>query len=306
MAEEPAAPTAANSLEDWLKMFLAERRRENLSPQTMRAYAGDLRQFIGFARAGGPPPAPAQIGRLLLRRWLGARFARRLRATTQRRKISALRAFFDYLRRRGAVRFNVARQLGAPKAPQPVPKVMTAEQVNAMLDAAGAHDERPSLERDVAILEVLYGCGIRVSELAGLDMGDLDLAAGWIRVRGKGRKERQVPLPGKAKTALERWLAVRQPAVGQQAVFLNRFGARLSDRSIRNLTKLYATLLAGDSSVHPHSFRHAYATHLLVDGADLRSIQELLRHSRLSTTQRYTKVTLTDLMAVYDKAHPRS
>ena len=183
---------------------------------------------------------------------------------------------------------------------------MTAEQTNNLLDAAAGHEERPQLARDLAILEMLYGCGLRVSELAGLNLEDIDFAERWLRVRGKGRKERQVPFPSKAAAALERYLAVRQPAAREKAVFLNRRGARLTDRSVRNIVKFYATLLAGDSSIHPHSFRHAYATHLLSDGADLRAIQELLGHARLSTTQKYTKVSLADLMAVYDKAHPKA
>ncbi len=306
MADEPNAAPPPGSLKAWIIAFLDDLRRENVSPHTLRAYESDLRQFLEFAGAGGGPPAPAGIDLLLLRRWLGDLYQRRLQATTLRRKIAAVRSFFDYLRRRDAVPFNVARHLGSPKSPQPVPKVMTAEQANGLLDSAAERTERPHLERDLAILELLYGCGIRVSELVGLNVEDLDMDSGWLRVRGKGRKVRQVPLPGKARAALERWLARRRPAQGQPAVFLNRFGGRLSDRSVRNLTKLYATLVAGDSSVHPHSFRHAYATHLLSDGADLRSIQELLGHARLSTTQRYTRVTLTELMAVYDKTHPRS
>jgi len=181
---------------------------------------------------------------------------------------------------------------------------MTAEQTNNLLDAVPPRGT-PQLARDVAILELLYGCGIRVSELAGLSLEDIDLAERWLRVRGKGRKERQVPFPSKAGAALERYLAERKPAAREKAVFLNRKGTRLTDRSVRNIVKFYATLLAGDSSVHPHSFRHAYATHLLSDGADLRSIQELLGHARLSTTQQYTKVSLEDLMRVYDKSHPR-
>jgi integrase/recombinase XerC len=142
--------------------------------------------------------------------------------------------------------------------------------------------------------------------LCGLNVGDIDFTERWLRVRGKGKKERQVPFPAKAAAALDRYLEERRPRAGEQAVFLGRNGARLTDRSVRNIVKIYAVLVAGDSSLHPHSFRHAYATHLLSDGADLRSIQELLGHSRLSTTQQYTKVSLADLMAVYDKSHPKA
>jgi integrase/recombinase XerC len=187
--------------------------------------------------------------------------------------------------------------------PKHLPRVPTAEQVNTLLDGAAGVD-RPYPTRDIAILELLYGCGVRVSELVGLNVADLDLAERWALVRGKGRKERQVPFGAKAAAALERYLNER-PA-GPEALFLNHRGARLTDRGVRNIVKLYARLLTGDDSLHPHSLRHAFATHLLADGADLRAIQELLGHARLSTTQKYTQVALTDLMACYDKAHPRA
>jgi integrase/recombinase XerC len=184
---------------------------------------------------------------------------------------------------------------------------MTAEQVNSLIDGVGAQtSERPFPARDRAIFEILYGCGIRVSELAGLNLEDIDRSEGWLRIRGKGRKERQVPLPGQASQALERYLATRAIVRDEGAVFLNHRNGRLTTRGISGIVKLYATWLANDPSVHPHSFRHAYATHLLADGADLRAIQELLGHARLSTTQKYTQVSLTDLMAVYDKAHPKA
>jgi integrase/recombinase XerC len=185
--------------------------------------------------------------------------------------------------------------------------VPSAEQTNYLLDqAAGAGRKGPDNERDIAILELLYGCGLRVSELVGLDVADLELTGRWVRVRGKGRKERQVPVPSKAALAVQACLAKRAPESGVSAVFLNRGGRRLSDRSVRAIVKRYAVAFGGDASLHPHSLRHAFATHLLSDGADLRSIQELLGHAQLSTTQKYTQVSLADLMAVYDKAHPKS
>jgi integrase/recombinase XerC len=156
------------------------------------------------------------------------------------------------------------------------------------------------------IFELLYGCGVRVSELVGLDLDSMDRAERWIRVRGKGRKERQVPYGAKAADALEKYLAMRSAKPGAQALLVNREGTRLTDRSVRNIVKFYSRMTAGDASLHPHSFRHAYATHLLADGADLRAIQELLGHATLSTTQKYTQVSLTDLMAVYDRAHPKA
>jgi integrase/recombinase XerC len=205
------------------------------------------------------------------------------------------------------VKANVGRLVRTPKAPQRIPDVMTAGQANALVDGVGtSKQERPFPARDRAIFELLYGCGVRVSELAGIDLGDIDRSERWLRVRGKGRKERQVPMPGKAAEALERYLAERPVVREQSALFLNHREGRLTDRGILGIVKFYATLLSGDPSIHPHSFRHAYATHLLADGADLRAIQELLGHARLSTTQKYTQVSLTNLMAVYDRAHPKA
>ena len=203
---------------------------------------------------------------------------------------------------------NLGFPLADPKAPQRLPEVMSAEKANMMLDSVedGKPVEKPSKERDLAILELLYGCGVRVSELVGINLNDLDLGEHWLRVRGKGNKERQVPIVGRAAAAAERYQAVRTAEPGEKALFVNNRGRRLSDRSVRSLVKFYAVMTSGDSSIHPHSFRHAYATHLLSDGADLRAIQELLGHAKLSTTQKYTHVSLADLMAVYDKAHPKA
>ncbi|MGH9671801.1 MAG: tyrosine-type recombinase/integrase [Bryobacteraceae bacterium] len=289
-------------------LFLDDRRRENVSPHTLRAYGIDLRQFIDyFSPPGAIPPEPREFTVPLLREWLGDLYARELDAVTLRRKLAAVRSFFRYLVRQRIVEVNIAKLLRTPKAPRKLPSVQTAEQTNTMLDAAaGGKLPRPTLVRDVAILEILYGCGLRVSELVGLDLADLDLGAGWLRVRGKGRKERQVPVAAKAAAALAQYLAARETVRGQRAVFLNTRGGRLGDRSVRAIVKLYGLHLAGDASLHPHGLRHAYATHMLRAGADLRSIQELLGHSRLSTTQKYTQVSLEDLMAVYDRAHPKA
>jgi integrase/recombinase XerC len=187
---------------------------------------------------------------------------------------------------------------------------MTAEQTNTLVDGVSGTAEkfdRPFPARDLAIFELLYGCGLRISELVGLNLDDFDLNDRWIRVRGKGRKERQVPYGTSAAAALDRYCNVRTPAKpGERAVFLNSRGSRLTDRGARGIVKFYAQVITGDSSIHPHSLRHAYATHLLSDGADLRAIQELLGHARLSTTQKYTQVSLTDLIAAYDKAHPKA
>jgi integrase/recombinase XerC len=224
-----------------------------------------------------------------------------------RRKLAAVRSLLRFLLREGVVEKNVARLVRTPKAPKTLPRVPTEEQTNALLDAVAAGKiERPFPKRDVAIFELLYGCGLRISELCGLNLDDFDLKSRWVRVRGKGKKERQTPYGGKAAAALKQYLEERQAAAGETAVFVNCNGRRLTDRGARGIVAFYARFLAGDASLHPHSFRHAFATHLLSAGADLRSIQELLGHARLSTTQKYTQVSLADLMAVYDKAHPKA
>jgi len=288
--------------------FLEELQRENVSAHTIRAYGADLRQFAGyFSPRGAEPPRPQELDALALREWLGDLYRQKLSAVSMRRKLAALRSFYRFLVREGVVAVNTARLLRTPKAPKSLPRVMTAEQTNALLDqVAEGKLGQAHPARDLAIFELLYGCGIRVSELVGLNLEDIDLSDRWLRVRGKGRKERQVPFGSKAAAALERCLAERSAKPAQRGLFLNHLGRRLTDRGVRRIVKLYATLLAGDASVHPHSFRHAFATHLLSDGADLRSIQELLGHARLSTTQKYTQVSLTDLMAVYDRAHPKA
>jgi integrase/recombinase XerC len=295
-------------LAEYSKRYLDDLARGGASAHTVDAYAADLREFLeSLAPHGAPLPEPAAIDLLMLREWLAGLYRRGQAAVTIRRKLAAVRGLFRFLMREGLVHKNVARLVRTPKAPQKLPEVLTPDQVNGLLDGVAAGKlERPHPARDRAIFELLYGCGLRVSELAGLNLQDLDRAERWLRVSGKGRKQRQVPLPGKAAEALERYLSERPVVRDEPAVFLNHRRARLTDRGIRGIVKLYATFVNGDPSIHPHSFRHAYATHLLADGADLRAIQELLGHARLSTTQKYTQVSLTDLMAVYDKAHPKA
>jgi integrase/recombinase XerC len=238
---------------------------------------------------------------------MGGLYTQGLSAITIRRKLAAVRSLFHFLVREGTIGSNPARLVRTPKAPQRIPMVPSAEHTNVLIDGvAAAKLEQPHPERDLLIFEFLYGCGLRISELCGLDLVDIDQTERWLRVRGKGRKERQVPFAGKAVVALERYLAKRTAKLGETALVVNHAGTRLSDRGARGIVKLYARLVAGDSSLHPHSLRHAYATHLLADGADLRAIQELLGHSRLATTQKYTQVSLTDLISVYDRAHPKA
>jgi integrase/recombinase XerC len=284
--------------------YLAELARRGASPHTLRNYASDLEQFAAyFDLPGEPAHETADVDLAMLREWLSDLYDQDLAVASIRRKLAAVRAIFKFLLQEGLIDRNEAGRLRQPKGSQRLPEVMSAEKTNNLLDAVG---EQPEKERDIAILELLYGCGIRVSELVGIDLDDLHLAGGWLTVRGKGNKERQIPMGEKAQLAVQRYLGARAANAAEPALFLNSRRARLCDRQVRRLVKMYAVAIAGDSTVHPHSFRHAYATHLLSDGADLRAIQELLGHARLSTTQRYTQVSLEDLQRVYDRAHPKA
>lgn len=293
-----------SELEKWIQDYLEGLKRENASAHTVRNYGADLAQFLGyFSRGGAAVPAPAEFDQLMLREWLADLHAQDLQKATIRRKLAAVRSLFDHCLRRGAVTLNRAKLLSTPRMPKKLPAVPTEEQTNTWIDAVAAGElERPDPARDLAMLEMLYGCGLRISELSGLNVEDFDLSDGWVRVRGKRKKERQVPVPRRALEALKAYLDGRRAG----AVFLNLKGGRLTERGARGILKMYAIALAGDSSLHPHSLRHAYATHLLQAGADLRAIQELLGHASLSTTQKYTQLSLLDLMQVYDKAHPRA
>lgn len=287
--------------------YLSALASQNASPHTIRNYAADLSGFLQYFSSGMTPPAPADIDQLMLREWLADLHSQNLKKVTIRRKLASVRGLFEHLLREGRIQVNRARLLTTPKLPKTLPAVPTEEQTNTLIDSIAARKlERPMPERDLALFEMLYGCGLRISELCGMNVDDIDAREGWVRVRGKRKKERQVPIPGRALSALTRYLEARRPAPGQGAVFLNHRGSRLSDRGARGILSLYAVALAGDSSLHPHSLRHAYATHLLSAGADLRAIQELLGHASLSTTQKYTQLSLLDLMKVYDKSHPRA
>src|SRR6202451_1068017 len=222
--------------------FLDELRRQNASVHTVRNYASELEQLLEyFTLPEKPKPALEDIDALAIREWLGHLYEERLTAVSMRRKLAAVRSFFKFLLREGFVEKNVARMVRTPKMPKTLPEVMTAEQTNALVDGVtGAADkfERPYPARDLAIFELLYGCGLRISELVGLNLDDFDFSERWIRVRGKGKKERQVPYAGKATAALDRYLALRNPADGHaQALFLNHRGGRLTDRGARGIVK---------------------------------------------------------------------
>ncbi len=297
-----------SELSEGIGGYIDDLHRGGASEHTVRAYASDLTEFLEYLSPPEcEPPAAGDIDTLIFREWLLNLYEKKLAAVTIRRKLAAVRGLFGYLRRTGVVQANLAKVVLTPRAPKRLPEVMTPSEAIALMEGAGTGPgERPFPARDRAIFELLYGCGVRVGELAGINLDDLDRTENWVRIRGKGKKERQVPIPGKAVEALNRYIAGRPVVHGENALFLNHRGGRLTDRGIRAIVKFYATYIAADPSIHPHSFRHAYATHLLSDGADLRSIQELLGHARLSTTQKYTQVSLTDLMAVYNKAHPKA
>jgi integrase/recombinase XerC len=293
--------------------YLESLTQRNESAHTLRNYGADLREFAAyFSPPGTEPPAPAEFDLLMLREWLAHLYQREQKPATIRRKMASLRGLFHYLSREHRVSSDPARLLRLPKMPKSLPHSPNAETTNALVDGVGGEDQdRPYPTRDRLLFEILYGCGVRISEAVGLNLDDIDQTERWLRVRGKGKKERQVPYGERAAEALKTYLEERMPVatgcdVDARALFLNHRGRRISDRGARNIVRFYATHVAGDSSIHPHTLRHAFATHLLSDGADLRSIQELLGHARLSTTQKYTRVSLTDLMRVYDGAHPKA
>jgi integrase/recombinase XerC len=313
--------------------FVAYLRYErNASPNTIREYRRDITQFMQFLTPPGEKTMPlAHVDHRVIREFVGWSYDQKLEKSSVARKLAALRTFFKFCVREGVVKQNPARLISTPKLPRRVPRVLTAEEMNGFLDnilsgspAAAKHkrsasprekqdDVKIMLKRDRAILELLYASGLRVSELAGLNLGDIDRAGQMLRVLGKGRKERIVPFGSSAQTALEAYWPVRdellnRPGVNSkiEAVFLNYFSSRLSTRSVHAIVKKYSRLANVNWDLHPHSLRHAFATHLLADGADLRAIQELLGHVSLSTTQRYTQASIQQLMNVYDKAHPHA
>ncbi len=286
----------AEAITQFLNYLRHERR---VSPHTLRNYESDLGQFQEFLRQqpDGAPPVE-KIDYLHVRHFVGEFYTTR-KSTSVARKLAVLRSLFKFLAREGWVKDNPARLVASPKLPKTLPAVPTAEQLDEFFAKLPENEAR-----DRAIFELLYGCGLRVSELVGLNVSDVRVADGLLLVRGKGRKERETPFGRHAAQALARYFNVRP--IGAPALFLNHRGGRLTTRSIGRLVKKYALLFAADTGWHPHSFRHAFATHMLNRGADLRAIQELLGHSQLSTTQKYTQVSLQKLLEVYGKAHPKA
>lgn len=277
------------------------------SPHTVDAYRRDLRQFADFLdEAGGGLLADvdARLVRSFLARRHGASSAR-----TRRRKLAALRTFFDWVADRRGDEHNPARGVSAPKEPSRLPTVLAPAEAERLIEAASAPGDLKAqllALRDRALAELLYGSGLRVSEAVGLDMASVDLKRGEVRVMGKGSKERVVPLGEPCVDALAAWLEVRPLLTPSTApVFVNQRGGRLTARSVQRSLKARARRSGLDKDVHPHALRHSFATHLLDGGADLRSIQEMLGHASLSTTQKYTHRTVEGLLAVHRASHPR-
>ncbi|MGQ0804263.1 MAG: tyrosine-type recombinase/integrase [Actinomycetota bacterium] len=284
------------------------------SAHTSAAYARDIHQFVAWAERGGCP-APGDLDRVALRRYLAYLTTRGFARPSIARKAAALRSFLRYLRRHGVIDVDIGRSLRAPKGATRLPRVPRRAEAAAMLDRADpgqpADDPRAAAlaQRDVAVLEVLYGAGLRVSECCGLDTGDCDLDRRALTVMGKGSKARRVPLGEPARDALHAYLDRSRAVLAEDgspgdAVFLNARGRRLSTRDARRIVERHP--LADGQKLHPHVLRHAYATHLLEGGADLRVVQELLGHTDLATTQIYTHLTRDRLKAVYDATHPRA
>lgn len=320
-----------------------QRSVRNASPHTLVNYGNDLEQFVVYLT---PPetetPALDKVTHHMIREFVAYLHERGMEKSSIARKLAALRSFFKYCVREGKLKENPARLVPTPKLPKRIPSVLSAEEMNGFLNQlAGESPEgaRPRrggragksatprmnpridedsllLARDRAILELLYAAGLRVSELTGLNLADMDQKDQMLRVRGKGKKERIVPYGQKAAQALRAYWPARDSLLQEcadagrrasvEAVFLNYRGRRLTQRSVGRIVKKYVRLVNVNWDLHPHSLRHAFATHLLADGADLRAIQELLGHQSLSTTQKYTHASMRQLMDIYDKAHPHA
>ena len=287
--------------------------QQDASPETVRSYRSDLRQFRDFAenRAHGQQPDTAAPDASLIREYLAGLAGAGEKSSSLARKLAALRSFYRFLVRTGRASYNPAQDVRMPRLPRYLPRVLSKDDANALMEFP--EGETASALRDRAILEVLYSTGARVSELVALDAGDVVPAEGVVRLRGKGRKERIVPIGTVALDAIRAYHA-RRSAIrrdsplmksSDRAVFTNSAGRRLTTRTVARIVAKYSRRLPG-GAVSPHALRHSFATHLLDEGADLRAIQEMLGHASLNTTQKYTHLAADQLLAVYDQAHPRA
>ena len=307
-----------------LKDFLQHLRRRDVSSHTVTAYENDVATFLKHTSQIRQKPvdalAPADLDAFAIRAFLGELHKQRLSASSSARKLSAIRTFVKFLRREDLIEDDPSSLVAAPKKPETIPAHLTVNEMSRLLEMPDA--STPLGRRDRAILELFYASGLRLSELVGLGVEDVNLSARMVRVMGKGRKERLVPFNTSTGNAIRAWLkdrampltaegsgprAKRLERRGASApLFLNYRGGRLSTRSVDRLVRRYVALCGAKFGISPHALRHSFATHLLANGADLRAIQELLGHARLSTTQRYTHVNAAQLIEVYKKSHPRA
>ena len=284
---------------------------KNFSEHTKINYISDLIQFKIFLETNHIRGL-REISPSVIKTFLGALYQRKLTKSTMMRKIASIRAFFKYLVREGCIGFNPAEMIQSPRSEKHIPTVLPREEIQALLAAEYGNDFYG--RRDRAVMELLYSSGIRANELSKLDMDDVDFNQGLIKVKGKGKKERIVPVGGPALSALKKYIEIRTEIMKKGAarptnefpVFLGRLGTRLTTRSIGRIVDKYVLKSGVHKKISPHTLRHTFATHLMEGGADLRVIQEMLGHESLSTTQRYTAVSAQRLMEVYDKAHPKA
>jgi len=313
MSSAPAPEKSAfhGHVDAFLAMLAHER---NGSPHTLRAYERELHNFADFlVESFGAELAPTAIEHQQIRAYLGELYARGLSKASVARALAAIRSWFRWLARQGLVEQSPAALVATPKLPKHLPRVPTIEEMNRVVDSS-ADDTAAWPERDRTIFELLYGCGIRNAELVGIDLADIHWANDVILVRGKGRKQRLVPLGDAAAEAIRAYLPVREAKLAgagksSAALLLNvrlRGSGRLTTRSVGRIVKHIALAHGLPADLHPHTLRHAFGAHMLEEGADLRAIQELLGHARLSTTQRYTQLTVGQVAEVYDRTHPRA
>jgi integrase/recombinase XerC len=290
-----------------IEKFLRAMKGRNASEHTLRAYRKELTRFAEYL---GPELRWKDVDHVMVRGFLSHLHSLNLSKVSVARALAAVRSLYKWMAREGMVEKNPAKLVATPRLPKKLPRVPTAEEINDVLNSR-MPDEASFPERDRAIFELLYGCGLRNSELVGIELDDIEEANGVILVRGKGKKQRYVPLDGAAAEALRIYREVRQSLLNEARVntrrlFINLRGGPLTTRSVARIVKEIAMAKGLPSDVHPHTLRHAFGTHMLSEGADLRSIQELLGHERLSTTQKYTQLSIGHVMEVYDRTHPRA
>jgi integrase/recombinase XerC len=299
-------PTKGTIVEKAVADFLSHLRERNASPHTIKAYSADLANFAAYCGSRGWK----SIDHIAIRGFLSQLYEKGLGKTSVARSLAAVRSLYRWLAQEGVVGQNPAKLVATPKLPKRLPRVPTIEEMNSVLD--GQMPEVAAFpERDLLMLELLYGCGIRNSELTGINLDDIRVSAEAILIRGKGKKERYVPFGGAAGVALAPYLAARRIVLVETckstpALLINQRGGRLTTRSVGRIIKKIAVAKGLSADVHPHTLRHAFGTHMLEEGADLRAIQELLGHERLATTQRYTQLSMKHVLQVYDATHPRA